>query len=96
MTGKIAGPLIGLGLPATALLVAMPLLADTPVRVFGIPLLFFWIFLWIPLTSLCLGTSWFLFDRHRPDPDHDTPPAPAPDPAATAGTAAASTVGRDH
>ncbi|MGH3520047.1 MAG: DUF3311 domain-containing protein [Haloechinothrix sp.] len=49
---------VGLGIPAVALLGVMPLLANTSVYVFGIPLLFFWIFAWFPLTSLCLWLAW--------------------------------------
>lgn len=49
---------VGLGVPAAALLVVMPLLADTTHSVLGIPLLFFWIFALFPLTSLCLWIAW--------------------------------------
>ena len=45
--------IIGLGLPAAAILVVMPLLANTDVYVLGVPLLFAWMFAWFPLTSLC-------------------------------------------
>lgn len=69
MSGRLWSPVIGLGIPTVALLVVVPLIGDTGVRVAGIPLLFFWVFLWIPLTSLCLWLSWHFFDRHRPDPD---------------------------
>jgi len=73
MRAGVASPLIGLGIPAVALLVVMPLIADTSVAVAGIPLLFFWVFLWIPLTSVCLWVSWHFFDRHRPEtPEIDT------------------------
>lgn len=49
---------IGLGVPAVAILVVMPLIANTDVAVAGIPLLFVWIFAWFPLTSLCLWLAW--------------------------------------
>jgi len=59
--------LIGLGIPAVAILVGSPLLANTSVYVLGMPLLYFWVFLWFPLTSLCLWISWNFFDRdHYP------------------------------
>ncbi|MGH3359088.1 MAG: DUF3311 domain-containing protein [Nocardioidaceae bacterium] len=58
---------IGLGVPVVALLVAMPLLADTSVTVGGIPLLFGWIFAWFPLTSLCLWVAWRIDEPHYRD-----------------------------
>lgn len=49
---------IGLGVPAASILVVMPFLADTSVHVFGIPLLFFWIFSLFPFTTFCLWMAW--------------------------------------
>ncbi|MFE2377043.1 DUF3311 domain-containing protein [Streptomyces sp. NPDC059398] len=63
---------VGLGLPAVAVLVVMPLLADTSVYVLGIPLLFFWMFLCFPLTSFCLWIAWRI---DRPRYPEDPPPA---------------------
>ena len=59
--------LIGLGIPAVGILVAMPLLANTSVHVLGIPLLFFWIFLMFPVTTLCLGAAWRIDEPHYRD-----------------------------
>ncbi|MGI5471734.1 DUF3311 domain-containing protein [Streptomyces sp. CA-132043] len=60
---------IGLGLPVVAILVVMPLLADTGVYVLGIPLLWLWLFAWFPLTSLCLWAAWRIDEpRYREDP----------------------------
>lgn len=59
--------LIGLGIPAAAILIGIPLVSNTPDYVFGIPLLFFWMFCCFPLTSLCLWVSWRFFDsQHYP------------------------------
>ncbi len=59
---------IGLFVPAAAILAGIPLVADTGVHVFGIPLLFFWTFLCFPLTTACLWLSWRFFDRkHYPN-----------------------------
>lgn len=55
--------LIGLVVPAAAILVGVPLVADTSVHVFGIPLLFFWMFCCFPFTTVCLWVSWRFFDR---------------------------------
>ncbi|WP_425825073.1 DUF3311 domain-containing protein [Streptomyces fractus] len=61
---------LGLGVPAFALLVVMPLLANTDVYVAGIPLLFLWVFAWFPLTSLCLKLAWRMDQKDYPE---DTP-----------------------
>ncbi len=31
--------------------------------VFGFPILYFWLFMWFFLTTICLSLAWFLFDR---------------------------------
>ena len=49
---------IGGVLPIAALLVVMPLLANTSVSVAGVPLLFAYVFALFPLTSLCLWVAW--------------------------------------
>ncbi|MCX4728969.1 DUF3311 domain-containing protein [Streptomyces sp. NPDC090052] len=72
MTANHRSLAIGLGLPSVAVLVVMPLLADTSVYVLGIPLLFFWMFLCFPLTSLCLWVAWRI---DRPRYPEDPPPA---------------------
>lgn len=62
--------LIGLGIPAVAILLGIPLVSGTSVSVLGIPLLFFWMFCCFPLTTLCLWVSWRFFDsRHYPKED---------------------------
>ncbi|POX40191.1 hypothetical protein C3486_14680 [Streptomyces sp. Ru73] len=64
---------VGLGLPVVAILVVMPLLADTGVYVLGIPLLWLWMFAWFPLTSLCLWVAWRIDEpRYREDPEAGT------------------------
>ena len=60
---RVGALVTGLGVPFAAVIVVMPFLADTGVRVLGIPLLFFWLFLWFPLTSVCLWITWRYFDR---------------------------------
>lgn len=44
--------------PAFALLVVMPLLANTSLTVLGLPLLFAYVFFLFPFTSLCLWLAW--------------------------------------
>lgn len=59
--------IIGLGIPAVAIFVVMPLISNTSVYVFGIPLLFLWIFAWFPLTTLCLWLAWRIDEPHYRD-----------------------------
>ena len=59
--------IIGLGLPAIGVLVIMPLLANTSIHVLGLPLLFVWIFLMFPLTSLCLWLAWRIDEPYYRD-----------------------------
>lgn len=49
---------IGGVVPAVALLVVMPLLANTSVTVGGVPLLFAYIFALCPFTTVCLWLAW--------------------------------------
>jgi hypothetical protein len=65
--------LIGLGIPALAILVGTTLVSDTDVFVAGVPLLFFWMFCCFPLTTLCLWISWRFFDRPHYPVDVPTP-----------------------
>lgn len=56
---------IGLGIPAVAIVIVPPLISNVQVSVLGIPLLFFWMFAWFPLTTICLAVSWYGFDRRH-------------------------------
>jgi hypothetical protein len=71
MTRRVGAIVTGLGVPFAAILVVLPFLADTGVRVLGVPLLFFWMFCWFPLTSLCLWITWHFFDGTPADADAD-------------------------
>lgn len=41
----------------------MAILGRSEAMVLGIPLVYFWVFAWFVLTTLCLAASWYLFDR---------------------------------
>lgn len=64
-SGSLWSVLIGLGLPATAIIVVLPAISGIRASVAGLPLVYFWIFLWFPLTFVCLAISWYGFDRRR-------------------------------
>jgi hypothetical protein len=60
--------LIGLGIPAVAILGGVLTLGHSTAEVCGFPVVFFWMFCCFPLTTLCLWVSWRFFDRpHYPE-----------------------------
>ncbi len=60
--------LIGLGIPYLGVIGLLPWVASVDRYVLGVPFIYAWIFLWFVLTSLCMLTCWYLFDRK---PQHD-------------------------
>lgn len=60
---------IGGVVPTVALLVVMPLLANTSVSVAGVPLLFAYVFALFPFTTVCLWLAWRIDEpRYREAP----------------------------
>jgi hypothetical protein len=55
--------LVGLVVPFVAVVGGVALLGRSQSLIMGIPVVFFWVFLWFVLTTVCLATSWYLFDR---------------------------------
>lgn len=62
---QILSFVIGLGVPFVSILGVLPFTGSLHTSVLGFPFIYFWIFLWFPLTSVCLWISWYAFDRHR-------------------------------
>jgi hypothetical protein len=62
MVGSRWSLVVGVLIPAVAVLVGVPLTAGSTFTVFGIPLVFAWLFAWLPLTTVCLWLSWRFFD----------------------------------
>jgi uncharacterized membrane protein len=60
---NLGSVLIGLVVPFVAVVGGVALLGRAQSLVMGIPIVFFWVFLWFILTTLCLAASWYLFDR---------------------------------
>jgi hypothetical protein len=52
---------LGLGVPFVAIVLVAPVLCRLSIAIFGMPVVFLWLFTWFPLTSLCL----WLCERHR-------------------------------
>jgi len=55
--------LVGLVIPFVAVVGGVAVLGRFEFRVVGIPIVYFWVFLWFVLTTVCLAASWYLFDR---------------------------------
>lgn len=62
---KFGSILIGMIIPFAAIVGVLPFIASSDISIMGFPIIYFWIFLWLPLTSLCLLLSWMLYDRHN-------------------------------
>ncbi len=45
---------LGFGVPLSAIVFVAPFLSRLPLSIFGIPIVFVWLFTWFPLTSVCL------------------------------------------
>jgi nitrate/nitrite transporter NarK len=54
---------VGLVIPFVAVVGGVAVLGRSEAMVLGLPLVYFWVFLWFVLTTLCLAASWYLFDR---------------------------------
>ncbi len=55
--------LVGLVIPFVAVVGGVAVLGRSPSLIMGIPVVYFWVFLWFVLTTLCLAASWYFFDR---------------------------------
>ena len=63
MSNEAKSALLAIGVPFAGVLGGIVVLSGSTAAVFGVPILFAWLFLWMPLTSLCLHLAWKLFDR---------------------------------
>ena len=55
--------LVGLVIPFVAVVGGVAVLGRSELSVAGMPIVYFWMFLWFVLTTVCLAASWYLFDR---------------------------------
>ena len=62
MSNEAKSALLAIGVPFAGVLGGIVALSGSTATVFGVPILFAWLFLWMPLTSLCLHLAWKLFD----------------------------------
>ena len=63
--------LVGLVIPFVAVVGGVAVLGRSELSVAGIPVVYFWMFLWFVLTTVCLGASWYLFDRRYYEGEDD-------------------------
>lgn len=63
LSRKFASVFVGLVIPFVAVLGVIPFISRMDTTIMGFPILYFWIFLWFPLTTVCISISWHL-DRH--------------------------------
>jgi hypothetical protein len=63
--------LVGLVIPFVAVVGGVAVLGRSEALILGIPIVYFWVFLWFVLTSVCLAASWYLFDRKYYDSEED-------------------------
>lgn len=63
--GSAFSLIVGLGIPVVAIMVVLPILSGSKITIAGLPFIYFWLFLWFPLTTICLFLSWMISDRHH-------------------------------
>lgn len=63
MSNELKSALLSMGVPSLGVLGGILAFAGSTAQVAGFPVLFAWLFLWMPLTALCIHLSWKLFDE---------------------------------
>ncbi|GKV65871.1 MULTISPECIES: DUF3311 domain-containing protein [unclassified Sporosarcina] len=58
---------IGLVIPFVGIVSGILVFRNSEQFVLGFPILYFWMFLWFILTSICISMSWFFFDSKDPE-----------------------------
>lgn len=56
---------IGLIIPVVGLISGIIAFSNSDFFVLGFPILYFWMFMWFILTSVCISLSWHFFDSKR-------------------------------
>jgi hypothetical protein len=60
MFSRAAAVIIGLIVPVFAIVALFPWYDRVHPLILGFPFLYFWLFMWFPLTTLCLYAAWKL------------------------------------
>ncbi|MBY0221766.1 MULTISPECIES: DUF3311 domain-containing protein [Sporosarcina] len=61
--------LIGLVIPFVGVIGGILAFRNSEQFVLGFPILYFWMFLWFILTSICISLSWHFFDSKEVELD---------------------------
>lgn len=61
---RISAVIVGLIVPFVAIVALFPWYDRIHPMVLGFPFLYFWMFLWFPLTTICLYIAWRLESRN--------------------------------
>jgi hypothetical protein len=69
---KLGSVLVGLVIPFVAVVGGVAFLGRSEIMVAGMPIVYFWVFLWFILTSVCLAASWYFFDREDFEDEEET------------------------
>ena len=69
---KLGSVMVGLVIPFVAVVGGVALLGRSEIMVAGMPIVYFWVFLWFVLTSVCLAASWYFFDRKDFEDEEET------------------------
>jgi hypothetical protein len=71
MSNEMKSVLLAIVVPFVGVLAGVIALGGSEATVLGFPVVFAWLFLWMPLTSLCLHLAWRV---EAPDhEEHDEP-----------------------
>lgn len=65
MIPKARSVLLALGVPVVLVTVGVLTLGGSTATMFGVPVIFVFMFAMFPITSLLMWMSWRLFDRHN-------------------------------
>ncbi len=60
---QVVSFLVAVVVPFVGLIGGIACVEQSKALVMGFPLLYFWVFLWLPVTSGFLLLAWYLFDR---------------------------------
>ncbi|KQY55510.1 MULTISPECIES: DUF3311 domain-containing protein [unclassified Nocardioides] len=63
MSNELKSVLLSIGVPSVGVLGGILMFADSTAQVAGFPVLFAWLFLWMPLTALCIHVAWKCYDE---------------------------------
>ncbi|CAA9460986.1 MAG: hypothetical protein AVDCRST_MAG14-2441 [uncultured Rubrobacteraceae bacterium] len=69
---KLGSVMVGLVIPFVAVVGGVAFLGRSEIMVAGMPIVYFWVFLWFVLTSVCLAASWYFFDRKDFEDEEET------------------------